>query len=68
MGLVTFRFRNTDILHCDSLDNLTFKFNDEKEELEIYKNNEFLGYYAAVYGITEEEFVKYVQDRQIEII
>ena len=66
--LVTFRFKNNDILCCGGLDEFIYKFNDEKEELEIYKNNEFLGYYAAVYGISEDEFVKYIQDLQVEII
>ena len=66
--LVTFRFKDKETLLCDSLDNLTFKLNEEKQELEIYKDNQFQGYYAMVYGITEDEFIKYVQDRQIEVI
>lgn len=33
--LVTFRFKDNDTLLCDSLDNLTFKLNEEKQELEI---------------------------------
>ena len=66
--LVTFRFKDKDTLLCDSLDNLTFKLNEEKQELEIYKDNKFQGYYAMVYGIDEDEFIKYIQDQQIEII
>ena len=68
MGLVTIRFKNKDTLLCDNLDKLTFKFNEEKQELEIYKNDEFQGYYCSIVGITEDEFIKYIQDRQIEII
>ena len=66
--LVTFRFKDKETLLCDSLDNLTFKLNEEKQELEIYKDNQFQGYYTMVYGITEDEFIKYVQDQQIEVI
>ena len=68
MGLVTIRFKDKDTLLCDSLDRLTFKLNEEKRELEIYKNNEFKGYYCSILGITEDEFIKYLQDQQIEII
>ena len=39
MGSVTIRFKDKDTLLCDSLDRLTFKLNEEKQELEIYKNN-----------------------------
>lgn len=66
--LVTFRFKDKNTLLCDSLDNLFFKLNEEKQELEIYKDGEFQGYYAMVYGISEDEFIKYIQDQQIEII
>ena len=68
MGLVTIRFKDKDALLCDSLDRLTFKLNEEKQELEIYKNDEFQGYYCSILGITEDVFIKYIQDRQIEII
>ena len=43
MGLVTIRFKDKDTLLCGSLDNFTFKLNEEKQELEIYKNGEFQG-------------------------
>ena len=62
--LVTFRFKDTDTLSCGSLDDFTYKLNDEKKELEIYKKDEFLGYYAAVYGIPEEEFIEYIVKAQ----
>ena len=68
MGLVTIRFKDKDTLLCASLDRLTFKLNEEKQELEIYKNDEFQGYYCSILGITEDEFIKYLQDQQIEII
>ena len=68
MGLVTIRLKDKATLLCDSLDNFTFKLNEEKQELEIYKNNEFQGYYCSIVGITEDELIKYVQDRQVEII
>ena len=68
MGSVTIRFKDKDTLLCDSLDRLTFKLNEEKQELEVYKNNEFKGYYCSILGITEDEFIKYLQDQQIEII
>ena len=68
MCLVTIRFKDKDTLLCDNLDKFTFKFNEEKQELEIYKNDEFQGYYCSIVGITEDEFIKYIQDRQIEII
>lgn len=66
--LVTIRFKDKDTLLCDSLDNLTFKLNEEKQELEIYKDGKFQGYYCNILGITEDEFIKYIQDQQIEII
>ena len=65
MGLVTIRFKDKDTLLCANLDKLTFKFNDEKQELEIYKNNEFQGYYCSIVGITEDEFIKYIQDKLV---
>lgn len=68
MGLVTIRLKDKDALLCDSLDSLAFKLNEEKQELEIYKNNEFQGYYRGIVGITEDDFIKYVQDLQVEII
>lgn len=66
--LVTIRLKDKDTLLCDGLDNFTFKPNEEKQEIEVYKNNEFQGYYCSILGITEDEFIKYIQDRQIEII
>ena len=66
--LVTIRLKDNDVLLCDSLNNLTFKLNEEKQELEIYKDNKFQGYYCSILGINEDEFIKYVQDQQIEII
>ena len=68
MGSVTIRFKDKDTLLCDSLDRLTFKLNDEKPELQAYKNSEFQGYYCSILGITEDEFIKYIQDQQIEIL
>lgn len=68
MDLVTISFKDKDILLCASLEDLTFKLNNEKHELEIYKAGEFQGYYASIIGINEEEFIKYVIDSQIEII
>ena len=65
--LVTFRFKDNDTLLCDSLDNLTFKLNEEKQELEIYKDNQFQGYYATYYGIAEQEIIKYELYHQIYI-
>ena len=65
MGLVTIRFKDKDTLLCDNLDKLTFKLNEEKQELEIYKNNEFQGYYCSIVGITEDEFIKYTQDKLV---
>ena len=44
------------------------KLNEEKQELEIYKNNKFQGNYCSILGITEDDFIKYIQDRQVEII
>jgi hypothetical protein len=68
MGLVTIRFKNKDTLLCSSLDNLTFKLNEEKQELEIYKDGKFQGYGHSICGIAEDELVKYIQDQQINII
>ena len=68
MGLVTIRLKDKDALLCDSLDSLAFKLNEEKQELEIYKNGEFQGYYHSVVGMTEDDFIKHVQDWQVEII
>ena len=65
MGLVTIRFKDKDTLLCDNLDKFTFKFNEEKQELEIYKNDEFQGYYCSIVGITEDEFIKYIQDKLV---
>ena len=68
MSLVTFRLKNIDNLVCDSLDNFSFKLNDERQELEIYKGSEYLGDYLAIYGIREDDFIKYIQDLQVEVI
>ena len=65
MGLVTIIFKDKDVSLCTSLDRLTFKLNEEKQELEIYKNNEFQGYYCGILGITEDEFIKYIQDKLV---
>ena len=65
MGLVTIRFKDKDVSLCTSLDRLTFKLNEEKQELEIYKNNEFQGYYCSIVGITEDELIKYIQDKLV---
>ena len=65
MGLVTIRFKDKATLLCDNLDKLAFKLNEERQELEIYKNNEFQGYYCSIVGITEDEFIKYIQDKLV---
>ena len=65
MGLVTIRFKHKDTLLCDNLDKHAFKLNEERQELEIYKNNEFQGYYFSIVGITEDEFIKYIQDKLV---
>ena len=65
MGLVTIRFKDKDTLLCDNLDKLAFKLNEERQELEIYKNNEFQGYYCSIVGRTEDEFIKYIQDKLV---
>jgi len=65
--LVTFRLKDKEVLSCDDLTAFTYKLNTEKEELEVYKNNEFLGYYLMVYGITEDEFIDYLNSTKIEI-
>lgn len=67
MNLVTIRLKDNDVLLCDSLNNLTFKLNEEKQELEIYKDGKFQGYYCNIIGMDEEEFIKFVIDSQIEI-
>lgn len=65
MGLITIRFKDKDTLLCSSLDSFTFKLNEEKQELEIYKDGKFQGYGHSIYGMTEDELVKYIQDQQI---
>ena len=62
--LVTIRFKDKDTLLCSSLDSLTFKLNAEKQEVEIYKDGKFQGYYYNIFGIAEDEFIKYIQDSQ----
>ena len=64
--LVTFRFKDKDTLHCDSLENLSYKI--ENDELAIYKGEEFLGYCCQVIGIPEEEFINYLEGYFSEII
>lgn len=64
-GLITVRFKNKDTLLCSSLDNLTFKLNEEKQELEVYKDGKFQGYGYSICGVTEDELVKYIQDQQV---
>jgi len=66
--LVTFRFKDTDILHCDDLEAFTFKLNENKKELEVYKDGKFLGNYIEICGIAEDDFIKYVNDSQVEVI
>jgi len=67
--LVTFRFKENTVLYCGDPFELDYKL--ENEELALYKNNEFLGYYVSVIGISEEEFIKIVEnyfiEREIEV-
>ena len=65
MSLITIRFKDKDTLLCNSLDSFTFKLNEEKQELEIYKDGKFQGYGHSICGIAEDEFVKYIQDQQV---
>ena len=58
MSLITIRFKDKDTLLCNSLDSFTFKLNEEKQELEIYKDGKFQGYGHSICGIAEDEFVK----------
>ena len=58
--VVTIRLKDKKVLVCDALENFDFVLNKEKEELEVYKNQEFLGYFSAIYGTTEEDLFEYI--------
>ncbi len=60
--LVTFTFSDTDNLYCGWLDDLSFKLNNKTNKLEVYKEDKFLGNYQSIVGISEEDFIKFVQD------
>ena len=67
--LVTLRFKDKETLCACYLPELDFKL--ENEELAIYKGEEFLGYYAGITGMNEEDFIKFVEnyltERSVEI-
>ena len=65
MSLITIRFKDKDTLLCNSLDSFTFKLNEEKQELEVYKDGKFQGYCHSICGIAEDALVKYIQDQQL---
>lgn len=58
--MVTFTLKDKEALVCDSLDNFDFSLNFDKEEVEVYKKGEFLGYYRDVVGTTEEDLFQYI--------
>ena len=57
--LVTFKFKNNDILYCDDVDELDYKI--ENDNLAIYKENKLLGYFESVIGIDLEVFLDKVK-------
>lgn len=62
--LVTLRFKDKETLCACYLPELDFKL--ENEELAIYKNNELLGYYRGITGISEEEFIEFIENYLLE--
>ena len=67
--LVTLRFKDKETLCACYLPELDFKL--ENEELAVYKSDELLGYYRGITGMSEEDFVKFVEnyltERAVEI-
>ena len=58
--VVTLKFKENNVLYSRDFDELDFKLEDE--ELAVYREGEFLGYYEKVVGISEDEFLKLVEN------
>ena len=67
--LVTFKFKDNDVLYAGYIPELEFKL--ENDELAIYKSGKFLGFYEHITGISEEDFIKqvenYLTEREVEV-
>ena len=58
--LVTFKFKDNDTQYAGYIPELDFKL--EGEEIAVYKNEILLGYFERVIGISEEDFLKQIDD------
>lgn len=59
MSLIGIRIE--DRIVYDSINNFSIKLNDEKQVVEVYKDNNYLGVLSSVIGIDEDEFIKGVK-------
>lgn len=59
MSLIGIRLE--DRIVYDSINNFSIKLNDEKQVVEVYKDNNYLGILSSVIGIDEDEFIKGVK-------
>lgn len=62
MNLVTITFKDREALVCGLLEDFDFALNSEKEEIEVYKDHEFIGYYQSIVGTTEEDLFEYISN------
>ena len=58
--LLTFKFKDNDVLYAGYIPELDFKL--EGDEIAVYKNENLLGYFERVVGISDEEFLKLIDD------
>lgn len=59
MSLIGIRIE--DRIVYDSINNFSIKLNDEKQIVEVYRDNNYLGVLSSVVGIDEDEFIKEVK-------
>lgn len=57
--LTTFNFKDKEVASCLDIEELDYKI--EKDNLAIYKSEEFLGYYSHLVGMPEEDFLEFVK-------
>lgn len=60
--MVTIRLDGDKNPVCDDLKNFDFALDSEKDEVEVYRNNQLLGYYRGIIGASEEELLDYIKN------
>ena len=58
--LVTFKFKDNEILHCADLNDVKYRL--ENDDLAVYEKDKFLGYFERIEGIDVEEFLNRIRN------